>query len=270
MRRALFRQEALTFTGRPSWGTSSWSVRCRSRCSPASLSASPSPWWASPSGGEYTRKAHVTGLPGAEQGVDQSVRPASWDPHRKARDGRTVRQTGRQPVRGVLRTEFPRDPGGASHRHGPAPAAPRQPARRARQARAHRSHPVRHRCRTACGAWKRNSCTSRPNSSSRSSASRARQTWRSATVSSWPKTSRRRCRPSKSTKNCLTSKSKLHNLQRSRLALEGDIQALKRELAASDLKAKNQQRRYRTEYLSVRPGADRVRIAAPGGDCRPE
>jgi membrane fusion protein len=38
----------------------------------------------------------------------------------------------------------------------------------------------------------------------------------------------------------LDQQSKLHSLQRSRLALEGDIQALRRELASSDLKAKNQ------------------------------
>jgi membrane fusion protein len=38
----------------------------------------------------------------------------------------------------------------------------------------------------------------------------------------------------------LEQQGKLHNLQRSRLALEGDIHARKRELAASDLKAKNQ------------------------------
>ena len=39
----------------------------------------------------------------------------------------------------------------------------------------------------------------------------------------------------------LDQQGKLHNLQRSRLALEGDLHARKRELAASDLKAKNQQ-----------------------------
>jgi membrane fusion protein len=38
----------------------------------------------------------------------------------------------------------------------------------------------------------------------------------------------------------LDQQSKLHSLQRSRLALEGDMHALKRELASSDLKAKNQ------------------------------
>ena len=38
----------------------------------------------------------------------------------------------------------------------------------------------------------------------------------------------------------LDQQSKLHSLQRSRLALAGDIQALRRELASSDLKAKNQ------------------------------
>src|SRR2546422_1666509 len=38
----------------------------------------------------------------------------------------------------------------------------------------------------------------------------------------------------------LEQQGKLHSLQRSRLALEGDMHALKRELASSDLKAKNQ------------------------------
>jgi membrane fusion protein len=38
----------------------------------------------------------------------------------------------------------------------------------------------------------------------------------------------------------LDQQSKLHSLERSRLALEGDLQALRRELASSDLKAKNQ------------------------------
>ncbi|HSX83084.1 MAG TPA: HlyD family efflux transporter periplasmic adaptor subunit, partial [Candidatus Saccharimonadia bacterium] len=38
----------------------------------------------------------------------------------------------------------------------------------------------------------------------------------------------------------LDQQSKLHSLQRSRLALDGEMHALKRELAASDLKAKNQ------------------------------
>jgi membrane fusion protein len=38
----------------------------------------------------------------------------------------------------------------------------------------------------------------------------------------------------------LEQQGKLHSLQRSRLALEGEMHALKRELAASDLKAKNQ------------------------------
>jgi membrane fusion protein len=38
----------------------------------------------------------------------------------------------------------------------------------------------------------------------------------------------------------LDQQSKLHSLQRSRLALEGELHTLKRELASSDLKAKNQ------------------------------
>jgi len=38
----------------------------------------------------------------------------------------------------------------------------------------------------------------------------------------------------------LEQQSKLHSLQRSRLALEGDMQALRRELTSSDLRAKNQ------------------------------
>jgi membrane fusion protein len=38
----------------------------------------------------------------------------------------------------------------------------------------------------------------------------------------------------------LDQQSKFHSLQRSRLTLEGDLQALRRELAASDLKAQNQ------------------------------
>ena len=81
MKRALFRQEALAFHREPLLGDV---ILVR----PLSLSLLTSvavcialtvvsfAFW-----GEYTRKAHVTGYLVPTQGADQSVCPASWDPH---------------------------------------------------------------------------------------------------------------------------------------------------------------------------------------------